>query len=152
MNRSEQVFFYHSFTNNDGILKVVTFPWHESHFQIFTQSQLTILCGISLCQEITFLYFLSFLHCRLQVNTSFLVCFNKLGEPVYSQIIFKAYQFFLLITIITHMNLLCINKFYHTITFRVNLNSCISCCLAFQACTNNWYIRADKRNSLSLHV
>src|SRR5690349_11094436 len=126
MNRSKQIFFYHSFTDHDRILEVVTFPWHECHFQVLTEGELTILRCITFSKEITTLHLLSFFHSRFQVDTGFLVCLDELREPVNSQVIFKTYQLLLLITFVTDMYLICINKLDHAISFRVYLDPCIA--------------------------
>ena len=131
MNRSKQILTNNSLTDHDSILKVVTLPWHECHFQVLSECQFAILCCITFGKEITPLYPLTFLYSRFQVDTGFLVCLDELGKSVNSQVIFKAHQFLLFIAFVPDMNFVCIYKLDHAISFGMYLDPCITCCFAF---------------------
>src|ERR1700719_1749029 len=104
MNRSKQIFLYYSFTDHNRIFKIVTLPWHEGNFEIFTNGQFSILSCITLSEKISLLYLLTFSYGRLEVYRSLLVCFYELGKSINLEVIFKAYKFLIIVSIIPDMN------------------------------------------------
>src|ERR1700761_3605128 len=152
MDRSEQVFFYHLLADYDGILKVITLPGHECHLQVTAKSKLTILYRVSFREEVAFFYLLAFLNCRLQVDTSLLVRLDELGQLVYFQVFLKRDQLLLFATIVTDMDLVSIDEFNDTLTFRVDLDTRVTGLFCFQSRTDDRHFRTDQRHSLTLHV
>ena len=152
MNGCEKIFTHHFFIDNDGILKVVTLPRHECHFQVTAQGQLTILNCITFSKEVTIFHTLSFGHSWAQCDRGFLVGFDEFGQFVHQQVICKADKLLGFVTLIPNMDLVCIYELDYTITFSMQLNPCITGSLSFQSGTNDRSLRLDQWNSLTLHV
>ena len=73
MNGGIYIFFNQLFTNDDGILEVVTTPRHERHQNISSQSQFTLVGGRTVCKHITTLNLVSRKYPGTLVDTGVLV-------------------------------------------------------------------------------
>ena len=68
MNGGVDVLFDDFFRDDDGILKVVSIPWHERHQDITAESKLTTFCVGTICKHITNLDLISAVADRLLVE------------------------------------------------------------------------------------
>src|SRR3984957_8432364 len=152
MHRREKVFLNHFLADHDRILKIVTLPRHERHFQVPAQRQFSVLHGIPFRQEITLFHLLPLLHGRLQVDTSLLVGLDEFRQLVYLQVLLKGNQLLLFIPIIADMDLISIHKFHHTLTLTMDLDTRVTGSLGFQSRTDDRHFGTDQRHSLTLHV
>ena len=152
MYRSQQVLTYNAFIQYNSILVVITFPRHISHQQVFTQCKLTTLSWISFSQDITLLHTLSFITSRTEVNGHALISLTEFRNSVFLQSRFKAYKFFIFISVIQDTNSCCIDIFYNTITLCCNLSTRVFNQLFFNTCTYNRSLCTQQRNCLAHHV
>ena len=60
MNRSIYIILHQSFTKQNSILVVVTFPCHESDQRVLSKSKFTIRCRWSICNNLAFFDSISF--------------------------------------------------------------------------------------------
>ena len=152
MNRSQNVFTNHSFGNNDSILIVITFPWHISHNKVTTQCQLTILCSVTLCEDISLLHTLPLITNRTKVYNHILVSATELRNTIFFQSRLKAYKLLIICTIIENTDCCSINILDNTIAFCCNHSTWIFTYLLLKTCTNDRCIIMKQRNSLTHHV
>ena len=115
MNRSQDILTDDALVQHDGILIVITLPRHISHKQVTTQSQLTILGGITLSQDIALLHTLSLFADRTQVDGHVLVRTTELSNTIFFQSWFEANKLFVLSTIVKDTNGRSVNILYNAI-------------------------------------
>ena len=80
MNGGVDVLFDDFFRDDDGILKVVSIPWHERHQNIAAESKLTTFCVGTICKHITNLHLISAVADRFLVETGASVRTHKLTQ------------------------------------------------------------------------
>ena len=152
VNRSQQVFAYHTFIQYDGILIIVTLPRHISYQQVLTQCQFTLFSRITFSQDITFLHTLAFVTNRTQVNRHVLVSLTELRYSIFLQSRFETYKFFVFRTVIQNTDSSSIHIVNHTIAFCGNLGTRVSYQLTFDTCTYDRSFTSQQRNRLAHHV
>ena len=152
VNRSQQVFAYHTFVQYDSILIVVTFPRHVSNQQVLTQCQFTLFSRITFSQDVTFLHTLASVANRTQVNRHVLVSLTELRYSIFFQSRFKTYELFVFCTVIQNTDSSSINVVNNTISFRSNLRTRVSYQLTFDTCTYDRRFTPQQRNRLAHHV
>ena len=83
MYGSEDIPADHPFRENNGILIVVSFPWHECYLEVAAECEFSVLCGISFSQHLSLLNFVSLSDYRLEKDSGALV-----GSPVYRKLVY----------------------------------------------------------------
>ena len=113
MNGSKHVVTNDTLIQHDSILIVVTLPWHVSYKEVTSECQLSILCCITLCQDISLLDTLSLVTNRTQVDGHVLVCTTELRNTVLLKSRFEADELLVLCSIIEDTDCRCVNIFYN---------------------------------------
>ena len=152
VNRSKDIFTNHTFVEHDSILVVVTLPRHERHFQVTSESKFSLFGCITFCQDIAFLYALTFWADRAQVDSCALVRLTELRNSIFFNWIFKAYEFFVFSTVVADADDACIDKFDNAGTFGHNLSTWIVYKLSFNTGTHNRSLATKQWNCLAHHV
>ena len=117
MNRGQNVITNHTLRDNDSILIVVTLPRNVSNQQVSTQSQLTVLGSITLCQDITSLNALTLVTDRTQVDGHILVGTTELRNAILLQGRLEADELIILCAIIKDTDGCCVNILDNTLAF-----------------------------------
>ena len=100
MYGSKYIVAYDTLRKNDGILVVVTLPWHVSHEEVAAESQLTVLRCVSLSEDVASLYALTLLADRTQVDGHVLVGTAELRYAVFLDGRFEADELLVLSTVV----------------------------------------------------
>src|SRR5674476_362522 len=101
MDRSENVFPNNTFRNHNCILIVITLPWHESYFQVTSQSQFSTLRSISFRKYLAFCNTIAFLNDRFKIDNSTLVGFLEFRNLTGNHLRVEAYKTFFFTAVIT---------------------------------------------------
>ena len=96
MNGSEDILANHAFVEHDSILVVVTLPRHVCHKKVTSQSQFTVLSGITLSEDIALMNMLTLLADGAEVDGHVLVRTAELGNGIFLNVGIEAYKFFVL--------------------------------------------------------
>ena len=137
MNTCKNVFAYHTFVQHDGVLIIVSLPRHICHQKVLTQSQFSVLCTISFCQDLTRNNSVSLIDDGTEVDGHVLIGTTELGYAVFFKRGFKTYKLFIFSAVIQNADGCCINVFNNTITFGCNHGTAVLTNLTFDTCTNN---------------
>ena len=142
MNRSIHIFLHQSFTEQYGILVVITFPCHKSNQWVFTKGDFAAGSRRSISNYLTSLNFITFCNNRSLVHAGTLVASYKFRQFILIQIsIFFANQ-----------NAVCFGTFYHTAFFCYHTVSGVNSRFHFHTCSDNRRLCYQKWHCLTLHV
>ena len=120
MDRCQDVLTNDTLVEHDGILIVITLPRHIGYQQVAAQCELTILCGITLGQDISLLHTLTFLTDRTKVDSHVLVGTTELRDTILLQGRLEADKLLVICTIIQNTDSGCVNVVDDTITLCSN--------------------------------
>ena len=137
---------------HDGILIVVTLPWHVGNEQVTTQGELTILCGIALCQDVTLLHTLSLITDRTEVNGHILVGTTELRNTILLEGWLEADELLILRTVVQDTDGRCVNIVDHTITLSSYHRTRVLTNLLLNTCSHNRSLIMKQRYCLTHHV
>ena len=152
MNRSEEVFTYYSFVEHDGVLVVISLPWHVSHEEVASERKLTSLSSVSLREDVALLHPLSLITDRMEVDGHILVRAAELWYFVFLQSGFEAYELLVLCAVVEDADGCGINIVDDTVTFSYNHGARVLTHLLLYASAYDRSLSADERHSLSHHV
>ena len=152
MDRGENILADDALVEHDSILIVVTLPRHISHEQVTTQSQLTILGGVTLSQDITLLHTLTLLTDRTQVDGHILVRTTELRNTVFLQGRLEADELLILSAIIEDTDGGCVHIVDDTFAFGGHHRTGVLTNLLLDTGTYDRSLVMEQRHSLTHHV
>ena len=120
MYRGKHVVAHNTLVEHDGVLVVVTLPWHVSHKEVASECELTILGGITFGKNVACLHTLPFAADRTQVDGHILVCTAELRYSVFLQCGLETYEFLILSTVVEYTDGCRVYIFYYTFAFGSN--------------------------------
>ena len=121
MHGSEDIPADHPFGKHDGVLVVVSFPRHECHFQVASEGQFAILCGVAFRHYLSLLHDVALPYDRLEQDCGALV-----GPSVYRKLVDcdlrgEAYEFLVIGTVVFHMDFIGIHIYHLAFSFGSHL-------------------------------
>ena len=116
------------------------------------QSQLAILGGVTLGEDIAGLHTLSLHADGAKVDCRALVGFAELGNTVFLDRTFERYEFLFLGAVVVDTDCGCIHKLNGTLAFGHNLCTAVAGELCLDAGTDDRTLGTHQRNSLAHHV
>ena len=141
INRGQSIIFDKLARNHDGVIHVVTTPWHEGHEKVTTKSEFVIFKRGTFDKSVTSLNFLTtYRHTALVVTLIRVGLFKMLDNVFFGSFVsvFDDYR-------------LAIGLFDYTITFGDNKLRGGASDIIFNTGTNSWGLITKKRHSLFLH-
>ena len=115
VQRGEDVFTHNALGDHDGVLEVVTLPWHEGHLHVLAEGEFAFLRGVTFHEDLASLHLLSFRHHGLQIHARALVGPGKLGEVVHAEVTFKRDEQVVVVHVVTDVDLVGIHKLHNAI-------------------------------------
>ena len=152
MNRCKDVLANNTLVEHDGVLIVVSLPWHISHEEVAAKSQLSILGSISLGKDVTSLNSLSLVTNRTEVDGHILVGATELRNTIFLQCWFETYEFLILCAIVEDTYSSSVNIFNNTITLGSNHSTRVLAHLLLDTGTNDRSLIVKQWHCLSHHV
>ena len=152
VQRSEHILANNAIGDHDGVLKVVSLPWHEGHLHVLTEGELTGLGGVTLHQDVSLLDAHAFAHNGLQVDARALVGLGKLGDVVDFHVVFEGHQAVILIHLVADVDFVAIHVFHHTVSLCRDQHSAVAGHLSFQTSSNDGAVGAHQWHRLTHHV
>ena len=152
MHGSKDILTHHALVEHDSILIVITLPRHERHFQVSTQGKLTLLSGITLCQDIAALHTLTHLADRTEVDRGALVGTAELRNLIFLCSRLKFHVILILGTVILDSDDSGIYEFNYAGTLRHNLSAGVADELSLDTGANDRSLATQQRHSLAHHV
>ena len=150
--RCQYILTNNTFVQHYSILIIISFPRHESHFQILTQSQFPVFGRISFCKNLTGNHTISLMTNRTQIDSCTLICLTELRYCIFFNRIFETNEFLVFSTIITNTYRSSIDKFDHPCSFSCNLRTRVTYQLTFKTCTYDRSLCTKQRYGLTHHV
>ena len=142
MDRSINVILYETLAQQNGILVVVTLPGHKSDQRVFTKRHLTLGCGRTVCNDLSFFHSLALVNDRSLVVAVALVTSLELGQFVA-----------LLGSVVMFDRDLCGSRTLHNTSFFCHdADAGVNCRFYFHTCSDYRSFGCQKRNCLTLHV
>ena len=142
MNGGVNIVLYESFGKKNRVLVVVTFPAHESDQRVLAESQYAVLCGCTVCQNISGFEVIPCIDNRLLV-----VAVGLVGAQVLDQLDVLGG-----LIVIFYRNSGCINENCGSGLLCNDADAGISCSLLLHAGSDNRGLGCDQRHTLTLHV
>ena len=152
VNRGVHILADDTLAQHDSILIVVTFPWDISHFQVLTESQLTTLGSISLCEDLSFLYTVALADNRVKVNRCILVGLLKLRQFVFFLCRLERDKLLFLRTIVLNTNHIGIYIGYQTCPLCLYLCATVFYELLLDTGSDDRCFASNQRYCLAHHV
>ena len=152
MDRSQHIIAYDAFRNDNGILIVISFPRNISNQKIPTQSNLSILRGITFGKDITSLHPFSLATDRSEVDGHILVGAPELRNTIFFQCRFKTNKLLIFRTVIKNADGSGINILDNAIAFSRNHRTRVLTYLLLQTGAYDGGVVVKQRNSLAHHV
>ena len=149
MDRGEPIFLHHPFGDEDGVLKVVAVPGHESDAHILTKRQLAQIHGRTVREHVTGRHHIALLYQRALVNAGVLVAPGVLGQAVDIDTRFPRSGFRV---IDLQHNAGGIHAIDHAATTGHHAHATVAGNDAFNARTHEGLLRPQGRHRLALHV
>ena len=141
VNRGQSIIFDKLARNHDGVIHVVTTPWHEGHKEVTTESEFIIFKRSAFDKSVTSFNFLTTnRHTALVVTLVRVGLFEMLDKIFFRGFVgvFDNYRF-----------TVCL--FDYTITFGDDQLRSGASDIIFNTGTNGWGLITEKRHSLFLH-
>ena len=141
INRGQSIIFDKLARDDDGIIHVITTPWHEGNEEVTTKREFIIFKRGAFDKSVTSLNFLTtHRHTALVVTLIRVGLFEMLNNVFFRSFvsIFDDYRF-----------TICL--FNYTITFGDNKLRSGASDIIFNTGTNGWSLVTEKRHSLFLH-
>ncbi len=126
----------------DSILVVVTFPRHVSNDDVVAESEFAVVCSRTISNRLLLLYFIAFIDNRDLVDAGTLV-----GTQEFLQFIMIEFAIFR-----ADIDVVCRDFLDDTGMLGKDHDTRVAGCLVLHARTNERSLRAQERNSLTLHV
>ena len=152
MDRRKDILTHHALVEHDGILVVVTLPWHERHLKVAAECELAVFRGITLCQNHSLLDALSLLADWTQVDCGALVGHAEFRNDIFFNRVLEIHEFLVLSTVIADSDNAGVNKLDDTCALCHNLCAGVVGKLLLNACADNRSLAAQQRHSLAHHV
>ena len=152
MNRGEDIVANNALREHDSILVVVTLPRHVGNEEVTTQSELTILGGIALGEDVASLNTLTLLTDRTKVDGHVLVGATELRNAVFLDGWLEAYELFVSSAIIENTDGCSINILDDTIALSSNHGARILTHLLLKSCAHDRSIIVKQWHCLTHHV
>ena len=141
VNRGQSIIFDKLARDDDGVIHVVTTPWHEGNEKVATESEFIIFKRSTFDKSVTRLNFLTtYSHTALVVTLIRVGLFEMLDKVFLRSFVS-----------IFHDYGLTVGLFDYTITFGDDKLRSGASDIIFNTGTNGWSLVAEKRHSLFLH-
>ncbi len=150
--RGKDIVAHHTFIEHNGVLVVITLPWHECHLEVTAKSEFTVFGGVAFCEDVALYHTLTGAADRTQVDSSALVGFAEFWQTVNFQRVFKCHKFFFFGTVIANADFAGVDILNHTGAFSGNLSARVADKLTFDTCTYDRSLAAQQGHCLSHHV
>ncbi len=113
----EHVLAGHPLADHDGILEVVSLPWHEGHHEIAADGQLSVLGTVAFAERLPRGHLFALADDGAQVHAGALVGLHELGELVLLLVTIKAHGAFVIGALVLDHDLLAVHVFHRAVAF-----------------------------------